>query len=391
MAVPGGTPRDDGPGALLALLAHAGSPRAALVTMALLAAAVGASVVQRGPVAWALTGALALLSAQLLLALVVHPALRRQAGLLVFHLGLLALVLAAAAGRLMALDGRFELTEGVPFEPVLLEAQAGPWHRDGLGRLQFRHAGFDIDYAPGRKRGPTRNRVEWTDADGRPQRAVIGDHRPLVLGGYRLYTSPNKGFAPVLTWTPEGGAPQTGAIHLPSYPAHELKQSQDWVLPDGRTVWVHLPITEALIDPAGPAQFRLPTQRTLVLRLGGSAAGGVTDGVGEGAAERRIELAPGESAELGGGRVTYRELRTWMGYRVAYDPSLPWLLAAALLAVAGLAAHYAQRIGADRRRARATWTAGAGSATPSPSGPVREDAWPADPTATGPSPTGQTR
>jgi cytochrome c biogenesis protein len=333
---------------LIALLAHAGSPRAALVTMALLAAAVGASVVQRGPVAWALTGALALLSAQLLLALVVHPALRRQAGLLVLHLGLLALVLAAAVGRLMALDGRFELTEGVPFEPVLLEAQAGPWHRDGLARLQFRHAGFDIDYAPGRKRGPTRNRVEWTDTDGRPQRAVIGDHRPLVLGGYRLYTSPNKGFAPVLTWQPDGGTPQTGAIHLPSYPAHELKQSQDWTLPDGRTVWVHLPIAEALIDPTGPAQFKLPTQRTLVLRLGGP------DG------ERRLELAPGESADIGGGRVTYRELRSWMGYRVAYDPSLPWLLAAALLAVAGLAAHYAQRFVAERRRARA------GAAVPEP-------------------------
>jgi ResB-like family len=368
---PGGEPRDEASGAVLALLAHAGSPQAALVTMALLAVAVGASVVQRGPVAWALTGALALLSAQLLLALVVHPALRRQAGLLVFHLGLLALVLAAAVGRLMALDGRFELTEGVPFEPVLLEAQAGRWHRDGLARLQFRHAGFDIDYAPGRKRGPTRNRVEWTDADGRPQRAVIGDHHPLVLGGYRLYTSPNKGFAPVLTWTPaDGGAPQTGAIHLPSYPAHELKQSQDWRLPDGRTVWVHLPIDEALIDPAGPAQFRLPTQRTLVLRIG------------VGAAERRIELAPGASAELGGGRVTYRELRTWMGYRVSYDPSLPWLLGAALLAAAGLAVHYGLRFGADRRRVRAAAVAGALQASTEPS---RDGEAPA-----GSSPIGQT-
>ena len=32
-----------------------------------------------------------------------------------------------------------------------------------------------------------------------------------------------------------------------------------------------------------------------------------------------------------------------MGYRVSYDPTLPWLLAAALLAALSLAWHYTQR------------------------------------------------
>ena len=45
-----------------------------------------------------------------------------------------------------------------------------------------------------------------------------------------------------------------------------------------------------------------------------------------------------------GGRLVYEGLRTCMGYRVAYDPSLPWLLAASLLAAIALAWHYALRL-----------------------------------------------
>jgi hypothetical protein len=59
---------------------------------------------------------IALLSLNLLAALVVHPAFRRQLPLLVAHLALLALVVLAGFGRLAALDGRFELTQGVPFD-----------------------------------------------------------------------------------------------------------------------------------------------------------------------------------------------------------------------------------------------------------------------------------
>jgi cytochrome c biogenesis protein len=33
------------------------------------------------------------------------------------------------------------------------------------------------------------------------------------------------------------------------------------------------------------------------------------------------------------GRIHYLGLKSWMGYRVDYDPTRPWLLAACLLAV----------------------------------------------------------
>jgi hypothetical protein len=270
------------------------------------------------------------LTLNLALALLAHPAFRRQLPLLVAHLALLALVLLVGIGRLTALDGRFELTQGVEFDGALIDAKAGPWHADAaaqLARLALRHDGFEIDYAPGRRRGATRNPVHWRAADGTPRAALIGDHRPLVAGGYRIYTTSNKGFAPVLTWLPRQGPSVTGAVHLPAYPMHELRQSSAWHLPDGRRVFVMLEFDTTLIDPAAAATFRMPATHRLVVHSEG----------------QRTELVPGATLDLGTGTLRYDELRTWMGYRVAYDATLPWLLAAALLATFALAWHYVQR------------------------------------------------
>jgi cytochrome c biogenesis protein len=277
-----------------------------------------------------LTGALGLLTLNLAAALVAHPAFRRQLPLLVAHLALLALVLLVGIGRLTALDARFELTQGVEFDGVLIEANAGPWHGDAaarLARFAMRHDGFEIDYAPGRQRGATRNPVSWRGDDSTPRNAVIGDHRPLVIDGHRIYTSPNKGFAPLLRWLPTRGEAVRGAVHLPSFPMHELRQSREWALPDGREVWVLLQFDENLIDPDKNSAFRLPEAHRLIVRIG----------------SQRAALAPGERLALDGGTLVYEGLRTWMGYRVAYDPTLPWLLAASLLAALSLAWHYARK------------------------------------------------
>lgn len=319
-----------------AWLAHAGSLR---VTLALLGL-VGVVVLAGSATGEVPVGGLSvlglLLAGQLLVGLAVHPSLRRQAPLLLAHLGLLALGVELGLSRLMSTEGRFELTEGVAWDGTLIDGRRGPWAGDALRRASFVQRGFEIDYAPGLQRGATRNEVQWTDEQGVARRAVIGDHRPLVMAGARFTTTPNKGFAPVLQWQPDQGAPVAGAVHLPSFPAQELAQWREWALPDGRggrPVWVMLEIEGRLIDPDAASRFRRPERHALVLRMG----------------TERWTLQPGDAVSLPGGRLQYLELRTWMGYRVSHDPLLPWLLATALASTGALALHYARKFRVSAR------------------------------------------
>lgn len=302
--------------------AHAGSTRTLLALLALLAAVAFARPT------WApLAAVFALLGGSLAAALVVHPRLRRQPALLVAHVALLVLVVLVGLGRLLALDGRFELTQGVAFDGQLLDGERGAWHRERLHALRFRHHGFEVDYAAGRRRGATRNAVEWLDDEGRLHEAVIGDHRPLVIDGHRIYTSPNKGYAPLLRWQPDGGGEAVmGAVHLPSYPAQELRQWRAWTLPGAAEAWVLLDLDgEEPIARDAPAAFRLPQRPRLVVRVGNV----------------RAVLVPGDEVAVPGGRLRFEALTTWMGYRISHDPTLPWLLATALLACAAMAWHWA--------------------------------------------------
>ncbi|HEX9178887.1 MAG TPA: hypothetical protein VF859_00710, partial [Burkholderiales bacterium] len=146
------------------------------------------------------------------------------------------------------------------------------------------------------------------------------------LKGYRFYTSHNKGFAPTFLWLPDSGAePILGAIHLPSYPIHEYSQALEWEPPgSGVTLWTGLQFDEVILDPEKPSEFRLPKTHRLVVRHG----------------EDRREMRAGDRLNLPGGALEYQGLRSWMGYTVFYDWTLPWLFAACALAVASLAVHF---------------------------------------------------
>jgi cytochrome c biogenesis protein ResB len=318
-AIPGAAPV---PGAWLARLA---SLRLTLAAIAALGAGVLGSYTGALEGTWGLSAPLGVLAVNLAAAVLTNAAFRRQAALLVFHFALLAVVLLAAAGRLTYLKGRLELSTGETFSGELSQSERGPWHASRLASAAFTNEGFTIGYSAGVRRDETRNAVSWTDAAGRARRATIGDQQPLVLAGYRFYTSSNKGFAPVFAWQPKGGAPRVGTIHLPAYPVHEYRQALDWTLPGTDVgVWTMLAFDDVLLDPDRPSQFRLPERHTIVVRIG----------------EDRRVLAPGGRVELAQGVLVYQGLTTWMGYTVFYDWTLPWLLAACLVAAAALAAHF---------------------------------------------------
>lgn len=270
----------------------------------------------------------AMLGANLLAALAVRPKLRRQAGLLGFHLALAGLALLAAADQLIALRGHVEITEGTAFDDHMVVAQAGPFHPWRLDHVRFVQAGFEIDYAPRMKRGETRSTVLLPASGGRWREEIVGDDDPVVFGDYRFYTSFNKGFAPVLTYVDRRGMPHTGSVHLPSYPLNYFKQGNAWQLPDGAgevKLWLNIP--KPVYDPDRPWRFGKPDDAVLVVLDGGV----------------RHELRPGQSIAVGAGSLRYDELRGWMGYTIAYNPLTPWMLAAVAVAIMCLGWHMAGR------------------------------------------------
>ena len=113
------------------------SLRLTLVGMALLG--VGAALSYDNPVStpvWVLICPLALLAVNLFAAILSNPHINRRGGLLLFHVGLLLIVILAAVGRLTRMDGRIELTEGGAFAPEdLTDVHQGIWHTGALDRV----------------------------------------------------------------------------------------------------------------------------------------------------------------------------------------------------------------------------------------------------------------
>ncbi len=295
-----------------------GSLRLTLAAAVALAAGVWQVYPGDGPV-WLLGLALALLAVNLACALVRYPRLRHEPGLLLLHVSLLASLCLVAGGWLTRLEAHVELVDGQRFADAPLQVdRRGPLHPDRLDRVQFMQTYYTVDYAPGVQRSDTRSRL-MVDGEVR----MVGDHVPLVLEGYRFYSTHNKGYALVLDWTPTGGRARRGTVNMPSYPANDWMQENRFVPPGGATIALKFkPVSP--VRPDAPWQLDSRQGRgDLEVRAG----------------ERVVALGLGQAAELPGGTLRFVEVRGWMGYRVYYDPTLPWLFWSGVAVAAGLAWH----------------------------------------------------
>jgi cytochrome c biogenesis protein len=310
-----------------------GSTRFTLVGMALLG--IGAALSYDNPVTtpiWVLVIPLFLLALNLLIAIISNPAINRRFGLLMFHTGLLTVVILVAIGRLTSMEGHIELVDGAAFDPAaVFDVRKGPLHRDRLEQIRFIQQNYKVEYRPGMKRGLTHNQILLAGDDGRLVPREIGDDRPLLIEGYRIYSTSNKGFAPRLTWKGDDGTVESGSIHMPSYPLLYFRQANEWTPPGGETVKFWLQLETGLDkDNAWVLDPRRATG-VLVVNSGGT----------------RTELHPGQSVRLKGGTLQYQRLSSWMGFKVFYDPTLPWLFVSAILAAIGLLIHYWQKFSAE--------------------------------------------
>lgn len=310
------------------------SPKLSVVFFASMAAGSLAVTELAWPATWAVLPPLFLLGLNLCAAVVTQPRFRSDFPLLVFHLALLALVLLFALARLTYFEARTNLIANTAFDGDLRGIEQGPLHGGGISSLRFANEGVSEDRVGYGKYVATDNRVRWWDARGVERVSEIGDDRPLVLEGYRIYTTRNRGFAPVFAWQPTGGPVEYGGVQLRDMGQGGFTPDAGWQLPKGPDIWAMI---EPLATPGQNASGADPgadqRDRRLVVRIG----------------ETRYPLRAGESIELAAGRLTYVELRSWMGYRISYDPIAPWLLATLGVGIGSLIWIYARQFLRHRR------------------------------------------
>jgi hypothetical protein len=302
------------------------SARLTLAFFLLMAAASLASVYYPEHITAFVTPPLALLLLNLVAAILSVPRFRADLPLLLLHLALLALVALMAGARLYYFKGVVRLSAGAEFKGEYMHIERGPLHGDDASRLRFANEGLK-EYAPPGGWPVTYNRVRWEDSDGSPQWTDIGNDRYLVLDGYRIYATKSRGFEPMFEWHPTQGGPELGTVAVPYTFADDFPEAITATLPGGKEVWVQLISSEkGELDGTREDLGAHSLAHTLTLR----------------ADDQRFEMKPGTSVELSGGRLTYRELGTWMIYRVVYDPTPPWMTASVLVGAASLLWFYAR-------------------------------------------------
>jgi len=269
---------------------------------------------------------LAILSFNLVAAILVNPAFRRQPALLAFHVCLLVVVLLLGSGVLVRFEGRVEIAEGERFDPANVSVtERGILHSGSLSAIDFVQGAIEVDYRPGLLRQHTRSVIRARDPAGRAHEIALGDRVSATFGNYRFVSTMNKGYAAIVSWTGAGGESIYGSINFPSYPEFEWKQLQTWTTPTGQTVEIELALNDAARRDRDWTLTRPSFAAPVILRAG---SGG------------ELRLAPGDHVALRGGVMGIESVSLWMGYRIDYNPLLPWTLAAAMMALIALAMYF---------------------------------------------------
>lgn len=255
---------------------------------------------------------------------------RADLPLLVFHVSLVAFIALLAVARLTYFEGKATVPVGSGFGGDLHTEERGTLHGNGASALRFSNDGFTEIFPERNQYRRTHNQVRFQDAAGNLHTGEIGDDRPLVLDGYRIYTSRNRGFAPMVEWIADDGAIHFTTIQLGQVGQDGFTPGTQWEIPAGPQVWLSLS-TEPMRGVPGTQRDNLGAKQArnkLVLRHDG----------------RFYDLQVSESVALPGGRLTYSGLSAWMGYNIIYDPTRPWLIGTISIAIASLLWFYARRL-----------------------------------------------
>jgi cytochrome c biogenesis protein len=298
-----------------------------------------------------------------------------ETGNLVFHLGLLALLVAVATGSLYGYSGQAMVIEGEQFADTLPRYdsfEAGSRvDTDDLPPFRFRLDSLQVafeDEATGSQFGAARSFVanmtvqDSPDAAERPQAVEVNE--PLDIDGTRVFLSGN-GYAPVVTvrdgrgvvvksgpvtFLPQdGNYTSLGVIKVPDAKPRQLgfnafflptavfDRTTGWIsiFPDAKdpllvlTAFVSEPGQDGLGANSGVPQSVFMLDTAKMTRLTAADGGSL-----------KIELPVGATFSLPGdvGSITFEGFKRYASFDIRHDPSKVPALLAALLTLAGLTA-----------------------------------------------------
>ncbi|WP_367124472.1 cytochrome c biogenesis protein ResB [Streptomyces phytohabitans] len=296
----------------------------------------------------------------------------REAGNLLFHIALIVLLLAFAAGQLWKSEGGKLIIQGDGFSNTLTQyddfKSGSLFSSDDLDSFGFRLEDFTATYA---KDGPDATTPRdyradityWEGADGEEKKSAIEMNHPLEVGGSKVYLLAH-GFAPVVTVKdgkgdvayrgPVAFLPQdtnltsSGVVKVTDY--RDAKGRRDQLGFQGFFVPTFGGANSGTMFSQSP-ELNFPVLFLTAYRgdlgLDSGLAQNVyqldTDNMKQFKADDGRALAqkilPGETMELpdGAGSLKFEGVKQWANFQVSHQVGNGWALGGALAAVAGLA------------------------------------------------------
>ncbi|MER6915742.1 cytochrome c biogenesis protein ResB [Streptomyces sp. NPDC000594] len=296
----------------------------------------------------------------------------REVGNLVFHVSLIVMLLAFAAGQLLRSEGGKLIVEGDGFSNTLThydDFRSGPLHNvDDLTPFSFMLDSFTGTYEKsGPQQGTPRTfeaAVTWSRPGGKEQKSTIEVNRPLEVDGTKVYLLAH-GYAPVVTVRDgKGKKVYDGAVPLLPLDANVTSQGAIRVMDgyrdkNGKKTQLGF---KAFFVPtfAGHGEGRMfstfPGLAQPVLALNAYIGDlGVDAGIPKNVYQLETRnmkqfkekdgspfaqlLRPGDTMTLpgGAGSITFeREVREWASFQISESPGNGWALTGAVAAIAGL-------------------------------------------------------
>ncbi|WP_062302971.1 cytochrome c biogenesis protein ResB [Demequina subtropica] len=296
------------------------------------------------------------------LALAAETGAVRELGNLVFHTALVLVLLAVAYGTLFTYRGQAIVVEGRSFTNAVVAydtfSSGALFDPSDLDPFTLRLDSLDASFSDTGRPLHFQANVTFTEPGEDPVQTDISVNHPLESGDAKIYLQGN-GYAPVITVRDAAGEvafsgpvvflaqdaayTSTGVIKVPDVSSGEQLGFKATLYPS----FVEGPFAVASVhpDPANPVIEMLAYTGDLgldtgvpqnVYRLDESQLSPVQDEDGQ---PVTLRLALGETVELpdGLGSVTFEELPRYGAFDLRADPSLPFLLVAAMLTLAGLA------------------------------------------------------